>query len=45
YWPSFSSLSPEARGAYVSWLASDRSDPSCPIGYVNMRANVLRMHI
>ncbi|WP_323170361.1 TerB N-terminal domain-containing protein [Pantoea agglomerans] len=34
YWPSFSSLSPEARGAYVSWLASDRSDPSCPIGYV-----------
>lgn len=34
YWPSFSSLSPEARGAYVSWLSSDRSDPSCPIGYV-----------
>ncbi|ORM82894.1 ATPase [Pantoea allii] len=34
YWPGFSSLSPEARGAYVSWLASDRSDPSCPIGYV-----------
>ncbi|CAI1902999.1 Tellurite resistance protein [Serratia fonticola] len=34
YWPSFSSLSPEARGAYVSWLASDRCDPSCPIGYV-----------
>ncbi|MGC0990008.1 TerB N-terminal domain-containing protein [Pantoea agglomerans] len=34
YWPSFFSLSPEARGAYVSWLASDRSDPSCPIGYV-----------
>ncbi|KAA1177312.1 TerB N-terminal domain-containing protein [Photorhabdus heterorhabditis] len=34
YWPSFSSLTPEARGAYVSWLASDRCDPSCPIGYV-----------
>ena len=34
YWPSFSSLSPEARGAYVSWLASDRCDSSCPIGYV-----------
>ena len=34
YWPRFSSLSSEARGAYVSWLASDRSDPSCPIGYV-----------
>lgn len=34
YWPSFSSLSPEARGAYLSWLASDRCDTSCPIGYV-----------
>ncbi|MBD2826527.1 TerB N-terminal domain-containing protein [Xenorhabdus szentirmaii] len=34
YWPSFSSLSPEARGAYVSWLASDRCDSACPIGYV-----------
>lgn len=34
YWPSFSSLTPEARGAYVSWLASDRCDSSCPIGYV-----------
>ncbi|GCJ27288.1 hypothetical protein BvCmsL119A_00489 [Escherichia coli] len=34
YWPRFSSLSPEARGAYLSWLASDRCDTSCPIGYV-----------
>ncbi|HBC7422562.1 TPA: TerB N-terminal domain-containing protein, partial [Serratia marcescens] len=34
YWPRFSTLSPEARGAYVSWLASDRCDSSCPIGYV-----------
>ncbi|UIN00400.1 TerB N-terminal domain-containing protein [Yersinia ruckeri] len=34
YWPSFSSLSPVARGAYLSWLASDRCDASCPVGYV-----------
>jgi hypothetical protein len=34
YWPSYSSLSPEARGAYLSWLASDRRDASCPVGYV-----------
>lgn len=34
YWPSYSSLSPEARGAYLSWLTSDRCDASCPIGYV-----------
>lgn len=34
YWPSYSSLSPEARGAYLSWLTSDRCDTSCPIGYV-----------
>ncbi|MFY3768021.1 TerB N-terminal domain-containing protein, partial [Escherichia coli] len=31
YWPSYSSLSPEARGAYLSWLTSDRCDTSCPI--------------
>jgi len=34
YWPSYSSLSPDARGAYLSWLASDRHDASCPVGYV-----------
>lgn len=34
YWPSFSTLSPLSRGAYLSWLASDRNDASCPIGYV-----------
>lgn len=34
YWPSFSSLTPKGRGAYVSWLASDRCDVSCPtVGY------------
>lgn len=34
YRPNYSSLSPESRGAYLSWLASDRGDVSCPIGYV-----------
>ncbi|KHN51163.1 ATPase [Dickeya fangzhongdai] len=34
YWPSYSSLSADARGAYLNWLASDRSDASCPVGYV-----------
>ncbi|HIF9109603.1 TerB N-terminal domain-containing protein [Photobacterium damselae] len=34
YWPNYSSLSKECRGAYLDWLASDRSDPSTPIGYV-----------
>lgn len=34
YWPEYSSLSPKSRGAYLSWLASDRCDASCPIGYV-----------
>lgn len=34
YWPSFATLSPRCRGAYLDWLASDRSDASCPVGYV-----------
>lgn len=34
YWLNYFSLSPDARGAYLSWLASDRHDASCPIGYV-----------
>ena len=34
YWPCFSTLSPRCRGAYLDWLASDRSDANCPIGYV-----------
>ncbi|EOX4927686.1 TerB N-terminal domain-containing protein [Vibrio alginolyticus] len=34
YWPSYSSLSKECRGAYLDWLASDRCDPNTPIGYV-----------
>ncbi|QLK63412.1 ATPase (plasmid) [Enterobacteriaceae bacterium Kacie_13] len=34
YWPRFSALSPACRGAYLNWLATDRTDSSCPIGYV-----------
>ncbi|MBA4714500.1 MAG: TerB N-terminal domain-containing protein [Citrobacter pasteurii] len=34
YWPTFATLSPRCRGAYIDWLASDRSDATCPIGYV-----------
>ncbi|PHI29194.1 tellurite resistance TerB family protein [Budvicia aquatica] len=34
YWPSFSTLSPRCRGAYLDWLASERNDAGCPIGYI-----------
>lgn len=34
YWPTFATLSPRCRGAYLDWLVSDRSDATCPIGYV-----------
>jgi len=34
YWPKFISLSPKGRGAYLDWLASDRTDPETPLGYV-----------
>ncbi len=34
YWPSYSTTSPEARKAYLSWLAGGRMDPSADIGYV-----------
>lgn len=34
YWPSFSSISPKCRGAYLSWVASSRNDPTTPLGYV-----------
>lgn len=34
YWPKFITLSPKCRGAYLSWLASDRSNPKTPLGYV-----------
>ena len=34
YWPSYTTSSPEARGAYLQWLSSGRKDPSADIGLV-----------
>ena len=34
YWPSYSEISPEARYAYLQWLAGGRKDPLADIGYV-----------
>ncbi|WCM90612.1 tellurite resistance TerB family protein [Acidovorax sp. NCPPB 3576] len=34
YWPSYSEISPEARHAYLQWLAGGRKDPKADIGYV-----------
>ncbi len=34
YWPSYSDISPTARGGYLQWLAGGRKDPDVQIGYV-----------
>lgn len=34
YWPSFETLTPSSRKAYLDWLASDRANPNTPVGYV-----------
>ncbi|MGB1293134.1 MAG: TerB N-terminal domain-containing protein [Pseudoalteromonas sp.] len=34
YWPSYSRLSIQCRGAYLDWLATDRSAANTPIGFV-----------
>lgn len=34
YWPKFISLTPKGRGAFLSWLSGNRSDPDTPLGYV-----------
>jgi tellurite resistance protein len=34
YWPSYSDISPEARRAYLRWLAEGRNHPEANIGYV-----------
>lgn len=34
YWPSYSEIPPEARHAYLQWLAGGRNDPMADIGYV-----------
>ena len=34
YWPSYSTIPPASRAAYLHWLASARSNPQANIGYV-----------
>jgi len=34
YWPSYSGATPDARSAYLFWLASGRKDPKADLGYV-----------
>ena len=34
YFPSYATMSPQARRAYIQWLAGGRADPSADIGYV-----------
>ncbi|VVQ10203.1 TerB N-terminal domain-containing protein [Pseudomonas fluorescens] len=34
YWPSFHTITPEARRGYLQWLAGARSDPLTDTGYV-----------
>lgn len=34
YWPSYSEVSPEARGSYLKWLSKGKNDSKADIGYV-----------
>lgn len=34
YWPSYSTIQPQARAAFLEWLAGGRQDPHAAIGYV-----------
>ena len=34
YWPNYAGLEPDARRAYLNWLAGGRADPAADIGYV-----------
>ena len=34
YWPSYDTITPEARASYLQWLASGKCDPESDIGYV-----------
>lgn len=34
YWPSYSTISPDARRAYLNWLAGGRCNPRADVGYV-----------
>ena len=34
YWPTYADINPQARAAYLAWLAGGRRDPDAYIGYV-----------
>lgn len=34
YWPRYTEIPPQCRGAYLKWLATGRSEPEAYIGYV-----------
>lgn len=34
YWPSYETITPQSRAAYLQWLAEGRSDPRVGLGYV-----------
>jgi tellurite resistance protein len=34
YWPAYHDITPEARGAYLAWLAAGKGAPDADIGYV-----------
>jgi len=34
YWAKYSKLSAKGRGAYLTWLSSERNNPDTPIGYI-----------
>ena len=34
YWPSYETVTSEARASYLQWLATGKSDPQADIGYV-----------
>lgn len=36
YWPNYSVIAPDARGAYLSWLASGKDSPDVEIGFVTL---------
>ena len=36
YFPDYAQISPDQRGYFLRWLASDRSDPTAPVGYVRL---------
>ena len=33
YWPSYSDITPQARGAYLTWLAGGRREPNVPVSW------------